>query len=572
VFLQKLEADADRIVNLPPPMYDMKPVKWVVDLNMDGTLLGVVSTADGGDSTRDRGKQHLVPFVKRTSGIRPILFSDTSAYTFGDETNDSRAASKHEAYMELVRKCSEETESNDVRAVLRFLEGRPDCKLLKDPGKSDLITFRTDGRFVVDAPEVREFWQRSGSGEMMSELAIGQCLVCGERRPIPAMTPVPVKGIPAGQSSGTALVGANIDVFESYGLRRGATCCVCHQCGERFGKALNELLACERTHLVVGPTVFVFWAKEKVAFDLLSYLSRPEVGDVASLLNSYRTGRAARIEGEDLTRFNVAALSASGGRAVLRDYADSTVGETKRHLARWFALTSQVDEWGDLCRPLGLYQLAAAPFRDPVRQIPPHLPAFLVRAALYGSRPLPLWLLSLTLGRCKAGGTVVRGRRVSVVTHAQAALLKAVLSSSTPGREDYMSTLDTSETSTAYLCGRLFAVLEAIQRRAIPGINATVVDKYFASASTAPASVFGKLLSDAQPHLAKLRKSSEGSYFAFEARLEELLAPIDSFPATLALRDQALFSLGFYHQRAADRAGRKAAKKVSNTDVPEMEE
>ncbi|MDP2182790.1 MAG: type I-C CRISPR-associated protein Cas8c/Csd1 [Actinomycetota bacterium] len=367
-------------------------------------------------------------------------------------------------------------------------------------------------------------------------------------------------------------MSANVRVFESYGLQRGATCGVCHQCGERFGKALNELLGNEKTHLVVGPTVFVFWTIKETDFDLLSYFSRPTAEDVKALLTSYRRGRDAGFPDEDQVRFNVAVLSAGGGRAIVRDFDNTTIEVAKRRLAEWFALTAQVNEWGESGQPLGLYQLAAAPFRDPTKQMPPHLPTILVKAALYGSRPLPLWPLSLALSRCKVGGTIVRGRKVSAVTHAQAALLKAVLASSTPGREDYMSKLDTSETSVAYLCGRLFAVLEVIQRRAIPGINATVVDKYFASASTAPASVFGKLLSDAQPHLSKLRKSSEGAYQALEARLEEVLAPIEEFPATLSLRDQALFSLGFYHQRATDRAARKAAKEAANADATQTEE
>ncbi|MDP2182791.1 MAG: type I-C CRISPR-associated protein Cas8c/Csd1 [Actinomycetota bacterium] len=202
MFLQRLEADADRIVDMPPPMYDKKPVKWVVDLTADGGFLGIVSTAAEGEA-RDRGKQHLVPFVKRAFGIRPILLADTPAYTFGIDPADTRAAEKHEAYVGLLRQCVEATESAAVRAVLMFLQGNLDRGLPADAGRSDLVTFRVGGEFVVDTPGVRDFWR--GTVEPASKLretTIGQCLVCGERKPIPLTTPVPVKGIPGGNRLG----------------------------------------------------------------------------------------------------------------------------------------------------------------------------------------------------------------------------------------------------------------------------------------------------------------------------------------------------------------------------------
>jgi CRISPR-associated protein Csd1 len=119
----------------------------------------------------------------------------------------------------------------------------------------------------------------------------------------------------------------------------------------------------------------------------------------------------------------------------------------------------------------------------------------------------------------------------------------------------------------------LLALLEEIQWQAIHGINTTLVDRFFGAASTAPASVFGNLLSDTQAHLGKLRKTHGGAYFALQQRLEEVLAPLPAFPKTLTLQDQALFSLGYYHQRAADRAAiaeRKAATDTNNSTQEEL--
>ena len=63
--------------------------------------------------------------------------------------------------------------------------------------------------------------------------------------------------------------------------------------------------------------------------------------------------------------------------------------------------------------------------------------------------------------------------------------------------------LDLENKNQAYLCGRLFAILEKIQSDAIPGANSTIKERYYGAASTTPTTVFGRLLSLSRHHLAK---------------------------------------------------------------------
>lgn len=60
--------------------------------------------------------------------------------------------------------------------------------------------------------------------------------------------------------------------------------------------------------------------------------------------------------------------------------------------------------------------------------------------------------------------------------------------------------LNTENQNQAYLCGRLFAVLEKLQQEALGNLNRTIKDAYFASASSTPVLVFPKLLCLAQNH------------------------------------------------------------------------
>src|SRR5262249_55647006 len=134
--------------------------------------------------------------------------------------------------------------------------------------------------------------------------------------------------------------------------------------------------------------------------------------------------------------------------------------------------------------------------------------------------------------------------------------------------------LNLTNQDSAYLCGRLLAILEAVQRAAIPGVNATITDRFFGSASTAPASVFPRLLRGAQAHLSKLRNERPGTCEALKRMLEEVQVGLAAFPKTLTLEQQGFFSLGYYHQCAADRAAARAyrqAQDVSSEHAPSHE-
>lgn len=105
----------------------------------------------------------------------------------------------------------------------------------------------------------------------------------------------------------------------------------------------------------------------------------------------------------------------------------------------------------------------------------------------------------------------------------------------------------------AYRLGRLFAVLEHVQKKAVDDIETTIRDRYLSAACTTPASTFPTLLTRAQHHLSSISKDDYGSYVYFDKLIGEIMKPLDvendPLPKTLSLDEQGLFYLGFYHQR-----------------------
>ena len=356
-------------------------------------------------------------------------------------------------------------------------------------------------------------------------------------------SPHKIKKIPNGQSAGNSVISANKDPFESYGLKNSLVAATCPRCAENFSIGMNHLLDNKDSHIRVGPSVCIFWTKEESDFSIGNYFQSPDPTEVGALIRSAKTGEFGNLE-LDEADFFAASLSASGSRVVVRDYLETTILRIKQKLAKWFELQKIVNTDGSDSDPIALYPLAASLYRDANKDMSPHVLPAMVGSALHGN-PLPKWLLALAVRRNATERKVTRPR---------AAVIKMVLFSELDRlEENTMVELAKQSENQAYQLGRLMAVLEAIQKQAQRGIKSTITDRFYGSASTAPASVFGRLLAGSKAHLAKIRKEKEGLYHIFEKSLEGVCGQISSFPSILNLNDQGMFALGYYHQKADDR-------------------
>ena len=145
------------------------------------------------------------------------------------------------------------------------------------------------------------------------------------------------------------------------------------------------------------------------------------------------------------------------------------------------------------------------------------------------------------------GEIIGRFRADGEVSYLRAALLKAQFSRRArlgkPSKEVSVS-LDPSNTNVGYRLGRLFAVLEKAQQDALPGINATIKDRFYGAASATPASVFPRLIRMAQHYISK----AEFGVIS-DRRMGDILETLPEFPRHMDLDGQAMFALGYYHQR-----------------------
>lgn len=549
----------------PPLGYQKGPVKWLVDLDAEGHCLGFVRTVGDEQRKNDRGKEMAFPFVQRTSGVRAQLLADKADYVLGvvDPTakpaEKEKVAQRHAAFVALVEECAKQTSFAPVESVRRFLMA-PLPELPADLQQGHMLTFRVNGQVVIEAAAVREFWAQRTVATQASGPQ-GPCLVCGKPGPVANPHPRPIKGVPGGNPSGCALVSVNELAFDSYGHKKELTQCpVCWTCADTYAQTLNAMLASPQHHYrLQDRVVYVFWTREPTGFELGTVFFEPQPEKVKALLETVHTGQPVALS--DPNQFYALALSGSRGRLIVRDWLETTVGHVQDNLRRYLQALDLVDPDGEPASPPGLYALMGAliPSKgaDPWKELPPNLAAQFVHAVLNGN-PLPDTLLARAVARARAEQGLTRPR---------AALIKLCLLLSSHPEEGLALTAELNATldDPAYLCGRLLAILENIQRTAVPGAKATLIDRYYGTASTAPVAVFGLLMRQAQAHLGKLRKTNEGAYYRLQQALEEVAGRLgQEFPGVLDLKEQGKFALGYYQQRAADRKARSdavAAKK-----------
>jgi CRISPR-associated protein Csd1 len=374
--------------------------------------------------------------------------------------------------------------------------------------------------------------------------------VTGKREPIARLhTATPILG---SKSNAKIVAFQKNSGFDSYGKEQAFNAPISVSAESAYSTALKYLITSPTNRVLVGDTTIVFWA-EQLSAPLKTYslehnftwfLADPPKDDpdcgVRAIKGLYDAIHTGRLSGSE-KRFYVLGLSPNAARISIRFWKVGTVSEfadkIKMHFDD-FEIVHGPQETEHLCLNK---ILRATVFEYKMDNVPPNLAGAVIESILNGS-PYPITLLQQCIRRIRAERHVNRAR---------AAILKAHINRFNrfhkPLEKEVTVSLDKTNTNPGYLLGRLFAVLEKVQEEAMPGINATIRDRFYGAASSSPVAVFSQLLKLKNHHLAKLE--NVGRKVNFERLIGEICDGMKSYPAYLALNEQAYFSLGYYHQR-----------------------
>lgn len=571
-----------------------QPVHWMVMLTSDGRVADIIDKRIEESVPQKNGKVKIVkkPIVvslpKRTqkTGIDANIIEHRPLYIFGlnydakigltPDDKTGKARKSHEAFVKKNLEFFDGIDSEIARAYVNFiknwvpeneteneqlkklgkeyqgsyyifaLDGSPECKLHKDKA----VLAKYEKLMAKAAAETAE----SDDGIMM-------CPIEGERLRA-ARIHDKIKGIKGGNSVGAVLVNFNSSAFESYGKSQSMNGGISEKAMKKYTSSLNKLLADPMHHIYSDDMTVVFFAMkhdDKAECDLFNgYLNSSNgvtedstKADVKAVSeNIYHKGQTgnAQVLDDDVDNgvdFFVAGFTPNSSRIcqkfMVRNKFGKIIDNVKQHQQDMAICGSngEIPLWRinkELVSP------------NSANAISPALQSDIFQAILNGTN-YPYTLLETVVRRvCTDSDTEDNG--FIKINAVRAGLIKAFINRKARingDKEEITMTLNPENTNPAYLCGRLFAVLEKIQLEATDvKLNRTIKDAYFSSASSRPALIMPRLIDLSNYHLRKLK---EGRVIYFSKLINEIMGKIkDSLPTNLSIMEKGEFQLGYFQQ------------------------
>lgn len=551
---------------------DTFKVSFLLEIDDSGALVDVI---DNRELTASGKKQALLPQAMcvpahklRSSGIEANFLCDNSSYIFGadEKGKPERSRDCFKACAALHHQLLDGLDNPAAKAVLAFFdtwkpELTPSHPLLQSrwadvTGNANFLFCYDDGTGrhpVTQDAQIQSVWEQYYAAGN-ANAPVMQCLITGQAGRT-ALTHPSVKGVQGAQSSGASLVSFNAPAFCSYGHEQGENAPVCEYAAFAYTTALNALLADRKHCKILGDTTVVCWAENAgTAYADLGTMalfgipadSGVQDEDVSRALALLSKGQACEFLEQTLLpeqHVYFLGLAPNAARLSVRFFLRDSLRQFAAHVRAHEVELEIVRPSFDMRARLSVWELARETARrgsdgkysDPA----PQLTGDLLRAVLTGGR-YPATLLNGVTLRIRAEHTITRGK---------AAILKAYYTrnaSTLVPKEVLTMELNEQSCYQPYVLGRLFAVLEAVQDAANPGISTTIKDKFFNSACATPSVVFPTLIKLAQKHLQKLGQSSKIFY---SRQLTELMWKLTQpYPARMTLPEQGAFEIGYYHQ------------------------
>ncbi|MCD8180083.1 MAG: type I-C CRISPR-associated protein Cas8c/Csd1, partial [Firmicutes bacterium] len=566
-------AEAGRVC---PEGCSYQKISHMIMLAPDGSISDIIDIREAGEPDKKGKIQYnpidmLLPERTQKPGIdfniiehRPLyifgLNYNKGTGTFTPDDGKNRARKSHECFVKGNLEYIEGMSGETVERYRRFIESwNPENETENEHLLKLGKIYAAQGTYFCFAPDGHpENPLNSPDSDIMRRVMSERnepdgdeylCPVLGEKLPA-ARIHGKIKGVLGGKATGGLLVCFNSAAEESYGKSQSYNTGISYRAMKRYTEALNILISDRHHRMYLDDMTIVFFAMTKDdsrETDMFQAMfgneSSVKAEELDTILNSafqeLEKGRSMDLSSLDIdenTMFYMAGLTPNNSRIAQKFLYRGKFGAMFNNVVlhqldmRIEGSKGQLPLWR-------IFSELKSP-KSKNEKTPPPLMASLFSAVLNGGK-YPEQLLETAVRRVKTD---------KAVNYARAGIIKGCINRKSrlyKGTEEITMALDTGNTNQAYLCGRLFAVLEKIQQNASGGgLNRTIKDSFFASACAKPCAVFPRLMTLAQYHL----KNDEYAV-SNNKIIGEILDKLGgSFPSTLPLNEQGKFIIGYYHQ------------------------
>lgn len=543
---------------VPPKGMELKELEFIVVISNVGDFVRFESQR----IDKRRCKSFMVPkAVQRTSAPKPNTLWDNGKYVLGLGKKDAKA---HEMFVDRVDEIfMSHPDDNSIYALSRFYKKSISHHLpsmSKDPLYENVMeslasnfSFRMEGDDTIIAEKIHLVNDigDEGSGQDIR----GICMVTGKEKKLArTFTPTPIPD----NSPMASLVSFQVNSgYDSYGNTQAYNASVSVEAENSITAALKKLLSKDsRNKIRIGNRMYLFWGDTeddttKDMEEALSFLLDVSVtkkkdpdenaNEVKKVFDSIFSGK---IRTSEENMFHILGLAPNTGRIAVVLWIECSLHEFASKIHDHFKDLEIIDiRKPDKRQPYyGVYSMVSSATQGgKLSDALPNLVDETVSSVLYGI-PYPFRLYTSVLERIRAE------LHDAGVTVGRASILKGYLNRKNRNSNNTLKVmLDKNNSNPGYLCGRLAAVLEKIQKDSGRGDNMRT--QYMGAASSSPGSVFPVMLNVSIHHSENL---TEGSRIFYEQLKQEIIdkMPVSGFPAHLDLNDQGRFFVGYYHQRA----------------------
>ena len=548
--------------DLPKPGCTMAKISFALCIDDSGDLVGIR------DLRKPKGNKYVpakfsVPVQKPRSGKNPppYFLSDKTKYVLGWQSTDafdsfcklhwSLLGEEHPISLFLKKWKPELLESNEI--LQPFVD---DIK----KGVNFVFYLEDEYRYAHEDESLLEDYLKHLSS--LSEESIGWCLVTGKKTELCRLHNK-IKGVDA---AGAPLVSFKEKSFCSYGKEQGDNAPIGKDSMFQYVTALNYMLSDPRYHSRLNDITFVYWANRPgVYIDFMkSFFPDDEehleyrnlVRDLIRNLNMGLPLKHREYELDPDANIYILGLVPNKGRLAVAFWQVNTFEIFLRRIGDHYDNLEIVDGYDEV--PIWRILLETMPVKkektasadqdkkkrdekkkgEKKRKPSPVMAKSLVSSIFTGGM-YPISLYQGILGRIRADGEInpVRAGMIKAYFMRKSKIMKT--------EEEITVALNENDSHVSYQLGRLFAVLEMMQKNSAGNqINLTIKDRYFTSASTSPLTVFPQLIKLSQHHSAKLKNS--GYWESLKADILDKVGPV--FPSCLNLEEQGRFILGYYQQ------------------------
>ncbi len=437
---------------------------------------------------------------------------------------------------------------------------------------ADTVGFSVDGVDLWDMPDILDWWSWKVSASEDDAGFIMLDVVTGEPcEPVKLWKAMRGRCTAGGQSSGVSLVSFNSAAFDTYGLvlkDQNLNCPVSRRTADMIMDAAIYLG--NRSRNTVGDARLVHWYAGNVPnkddlLDMLFGSSQSEDDDDGQadanadrLVNSPFSGDVP----PDLSNieYHIMVMQPFAARMAVRSYECGCYGDLYSNIKSWFDDLSVQTAYGVKSRFLPkFYGLLFALLTDAesksrtgkLSPISPHVPGIL--NACFHGKAIPDAIGYRAISGFRSGMYPRDGSEIQWGRQHKRVMWIRIWNN----RKDNMynmgdvknipEMLDRNLSDGPYVCGRLMAVYDELQRRASPGMNATVVSRYFTSCAQNPALVLGRLQSMSVHHMENIRSRRLKDLFGDEFANAWGRLGTD-IPRAMSMAEQARFACGYWQE------------------------